>query len=444
MLSLTPVLLIGMLSGIEWSADYDAALALAKAEGRAVFIAINMDGERANETLAKKTYQEKGIVQLSERTVNLIASRDEHSGGSRSCPRFAGVSCAEHQAIDKRVRAEVVKSASAGWVVAPQHVFLKPTGEVILSVPYKIGESELTWCFLAALRAVDAEFKTTGGRAPRRLILGDVFDPGSDDPSGFMGREQALELLEEAKRTSRDEMSDLFYRLITADEPEAIAFAQSQFGSRWMTYYGNETLAKCIRGVGETSPSSYWTVIVPQAKDGDPTIRGEAAVALEQLAAPKSLKDVLTAYKKEKTPEVKKDWIRAAAAVGASDRGARKTVLKAAGSPSKKAHLLRINAIVAAGSLDPGEDVAELLTTLLGDDGADVRRAAACAMAVSRERAFEGALDAALGTEADAAAKATFTLALSVLRGEGKLSELGKEIGLVASDTIPRQRIFGW
>lgn len=440
-MSITLVLLACLASGIDWSASYDDALARAKDENKVLFIAINMDGERANDTIAAKVYSDKSIVELTKSTVNLIASNDEHKGGAKACPRFGQIPCAAHLAVDKKIRGSVVKATAAGWVIAPQHVFLRPTGEVILSVPYTIDVNELTWCFLEARRAVDPAFKARGGRAPKRLVMGSVFDPGSGDEAGVMSRDKALELLEEAKRTSRDDMSNLFYRLITADEPEARAFAKTQFGAKWMTYFGNDTLAKSIRAIGETSPSSYWEVILPQTKDGDPKIRREVAVAMEQLAAPESLKEVTAAFKKEKEESVRKEWLRALGTVGAGNAAARKELMKAAENDKAKNLLLRKNAILALGSVELDEELTAALETWLADESPEVRRAAACAMAISRDPRFLPVLE---GRRDDADAKRPIDVAIAALKGEGKLKDLGAEVGAVGEDEVPRVRMFGW
>ncbi len=435
--------LLAALAGIEWQESLDAALEKARAEHKVVFVAVNMDGERANDTLANVVYQDKDIIRLAGLTVNLLASKETHAGGERECPRFGGVPCAVHQAVDKQVRKRVVKEAGNGWVIAPQHVFLDASGAVILSVPYAVTKSELTWCFLTAIAAVDPEWKTRGGRAPRRLILKGVIDPGSGGAGESLNREQALALLEEAKTTSRDNVHLLFLRLITADEPEAVAFAKIQFGSRWMRHEGSQTLAECIRAVGEVSPPSYYEVLVPLAKDGEPLVRAEVAVALEQLGSAKALKDVLEAYKKEKEMAVAKEWLRAAGALGAEDDKARKTVLKAAQDVRPKELLLRKNALLAAGSLEMDDEIADLLAQALGDAFADVRRAAACSAAISREPRFVPALEAARDAEADEAVKKTLEVALAVLSGSGSLKDLGAQVSEVGEDTIPRQRLFG-
>ena len=73
---------------IAWEADFEAAKQRAAAERKVLFIAINMDGEKANQTLATKTYTEAEVVALSKETVNLIASKYDHRSGANTDARF--------------------------------------------------------------------------------------------------------------------------------------------------------------------------------------------------------------------------------------------------------------------------------------------------------------------------------------------------------------------
>ena len=56
---------------IEWSPSYQEALELAAKEARVIFIAVNMDGERANDRMADQVYGDRTIVALSESSVNM-------------------------------------------------------------------------------------------------------------------------------------------------------------------------------------------------------------------------------------------------------------------------------------------------------------------------------------------------------------------------------------
>ncbi len=123
---------------IAWEPQREAALARARAERRVVFVAVNMDGERACDRLAEKVYRDKTIVALASATVNLIASQPSHTAGDKACARFGTIPCTAHQTVDKWVRKEVLVPDAEGYVVAPQHVFLDSKGAVILSVPYDV------------------------------------------------------------------------------------------------------------------------------------------------------------------------------------------------------------------------------------------------------------------------------------------------------------------
>ena len=143
-----PVRPVAGAADIDWQPSYETALLRAADEDRVLFVAVNMDGERANDRTADKTYHDKTVVGLSEHTLNLVASLSEHAKPDRTCPRFGDVTCADHRRVDIDVRENVLAPDDEGYVIAPQHVFLKPDGEVILSVPYEISAAELEWCFV--------------------------------------------------------------------------------------------------------------------------------------------------------------------------------------------------------------------------------------------------------------------------------------------------------
>ena len=69
---------------ISWQTDFDKAMALAKAEKKVVFIAINMEGERANEEAVRVHYKDSRILSLSKSTINLFATADRGEKGKRS------------------------------------------------------------------------------------------------------------------------------------------------------------------------------------------------------------------------------------------------------------------------------------------------------------------------------------------------------------------------
>ena len=188
--------------GIEWQASYELALTQAKAENKVVFVAVNMDGERANERMVREVYRDKVITKLAGETINLVSSNNTHGSG-KACSRFGSISCVEHRQVDVHVRANVLAPDADGFVIAPQHVFLAPDGSPILSVPYGVTEAELEWCFVTALRSVDEDLPlkmSSKARPPARLVMDGVFEGAGGESSQPLTREEALDLIKELKK----------------------------------------------------------------------------------------------------------------------------------------------------------------------------------------------------------------------------------------------------
>src|SRR5436190_11566540 len=144
---------------IQWQSSFEKTLEKAAAEKKVVFLAVNMDGEKANERMLEKVYTEKSVVELSKQTLNIVASTAEHSPADKPCSKFDGLYCLDHRKIDVAARKDILKTDDQGPVVAPQSVFIGPDGKVILSVPYEINANELEWCFVSALTKNDAALK---------------------------------------------------------------------------------------------------------------------------------------------------------------------------------------------------------------------------------------------------------------------------------------------
>ena len=92
---------------IQWQRTWDDALAVAKESGKPILICVNMDGEIASEHYAGVRYRQPDIAALYSPYVTVMASvyrhtpRDHDDEGNRiPCPRFGGVTCGEHIAIE--------------------------------------------------------------------------------------------------------------------------------------------------------------------------------------------------------------------------------------------------------------------------------------------------------------------------------------------------------
>lgn len=450
---------------IQWQASFEKTLAKALAEKKVVFLAVNMDGEKANERMLDKVYTEKAIVDLSQSTLNLIASAAEHTSADKVCPRFHGLYCLDHRRTDTAARQEILKADDAGMIVAPQHVFIGSDGKVILSVPYEINASELEWCFVTALTKADPATKIAmpaGARMPRRLVMGGVFDPkgaagGSAQP---LTKKELTELIKTLRKGTLnvEERLAAIRRVLTSDDTEALDFIQDEMrsggtagggggrgggggGGRMGGGGGGEEKHKRIlHAIGVISPPAYWQIVAQSLEDHDVDLRTEAAVALEQLAAPESMKAIQTALQKEEDPAVQKELLRALGTTGAAEARVRSMLVKR--SRTDKNELLRLNAILALGSCDPDADVKDTLESLLEKGTDKERTAAVCAIALTRDETWAPIVEAATKDTKDETLGKAAKAALEVLKG-GELRKIREPMSKIGQDKVQRERFFG-
>jgi tetratricopeptide (TPR) repeat protein len=151
---------------VRWQRRLDDALAIAAAERRPIFLAINADGESASERIVRERYHDPAFVALTRPFVCLVASpnrhspRDHESDGTRiQCPRFGEVTCGEHIALEPVVFDRYL----GGERISPRHALVLPTGE-------KVFDLALIW----DLREVDRSLAEAAAKAP---------PPGPEDPS---------------------------------------------------------------------------------------------------------------------------------------------------------------------------------------------------------------------------------------------------------------------
>lgn len=455
------------LGGIQWEESFDLALERADKEGKVVFIAVNMDGEAANERAVKSVYTDRAVAALTEHTANVIASADRHSR-SGVCKRFGCTSCDAHQEMDMDVRERVLKPDATGAVIAPQHVFLSPAGDVLLSVPYEVSAKELAWCFGEAFEragVTDAPDVPAGARRPRRLIIGDVASLGRRNraPLTKEAVEELIALLR--KGTERSDRNSNIQHLATADEDAAREYVLSLLRSgggrggggrrgRGGGRNGSEReRAALLRWIGTASPVSYAEVVEPFIGAGTVEARSEAIVALEQLASEDSVKALLGALKKAKDETIEKNLLRAIGACGPEDRKVRSALLKA--SEDVKNPLARQNALLALGWAESDEGVAERLRQAvlpeefakkakIGPDRITEleREAAVVAMGISRDEAWTEMLTEIRDDEEEPQElRDAASASLEVIAG-GEYRLLRDALMRAGSDEIPRDRLF--
>jgi len=435
--TLTAALLSVSAGDVAWSETLDAAQARAQEETKVLFVAVHMPGEAANERMAA-IYDDKAIEALAERTVNVLAMSMDAYATRGTRVKLGGLGKDQLKRLDIDIRAKVLKPDKDGFVVAPQHVFLRPDGEVILSVPYELSRGELEWCFLEAIRAVDpaAELEPSkDARAPKRLIKSGVIE-GSDESIGASPAtaEEVSELIKELRK-GRGAGRGSMPRLYTADVEEAREYITKLLrggGKR-----GDDHKIQVIGNIARRSPASWWTVVVEFADHSNPRVREAVAACLEVLAAPESVKTITKELRKEKDPRVEGTWRRAHASAGAADTKTAKAILKAL--ERAKESPLRANATLALGYLPASEEVHTLLRETLADAAQplEVRLAAVCALAMTREASFRELYEGLEGDLEAVGQAAQRTL------DAGDLVPLGPHVKRACGDTVPRARLFG-
>ena len=428
---------------IPWEADLDAALERAAAESKVVFVAINMDGETANDRMAKKTYHDRLLEPYLGACVAVAASKYDH-GGASECPRFGVIPCAAHQKADIQVRTRLLGAGPDTSVVAPQHLWLDPEGKVLLSVPYVVSTDELIWCTVTAWQKYDAERAPrmpAGVRPPRRLVMDGVAPTGGGEIQP-LSREELAALIRQAVAGGRgNPRGNLLVRMVATDDEDAIEFVTTQLrsGGGRRGGGGTELKIQVLEAVGRYSPGSWWVLPAEYASDAEPTVRSAAAAALEQLGEPRSLAVIKKQLGKEREAGLRRDWIRALAAAGAGNSGAQAVVLRTASRD--KDPLVRANAVLALGFMEPSRKIQEFLLETLAAEDRRLARAAAVAMALSRETAYRPALEAAREAAGDEEEKALFERALEVLDGADH-RRLAADFQELSQDDRPRPRLF--
>jgi len=451
-------------AGVEWMESYDSAFASAQARDTIVFLAVNMDGETANDEAAKKLYTHKLILPLTTETVNLVASQFEHAT-SGNCPRFGSHPCSDHQKVDIKARAQILKPGPSGSVIAPHHVFLDKNGVILLSVAYKVSAKELAWCFRAAQKKAypDGDFPAIkGARAPSRLVMDGVVNMGDSGirPLTKEEMEATIKRIRSSKRF--DQRIEDLYSLIATDHPDAVevvardlknANAAAAYGGRGRGGGGGgggkeaeerfqNGRAKLIHRIGVFSPPSYWEAIVTQLGDASVMIRQEAAVALEQLGNEDAVKELKAALKKEENADVRRCLVRALGTCGVDSSSARKQLSTIA--KSKKDEALRRNALFALGGQVDQKGVTKILASTLETGTAQQQQAVLLGIGFARNASLLPLLDSLKASEAklDPSTQEALSAVMAVMEGENLLL-LKDKAGILLGDTLEREKYFG-
>ena len=124
---------------IRWQRTWADAVAVAEETGKPILVCVNMDGEIASEHYAGVRYRDPKIGKLYEPYICVIASVYRHTpsdydeaGNRVECPRFHGVTCGEHIAMEPIVYDQFLD----GTRVAPRHIMVELDGSETYDVYY--------------------------------------------------------------------------------------------------------------------------------------------------------------------------------------------------------------------------------------------------------------------------------------------------------------------
>jgi hypothetical protein len=167
---------------IEWQRTWQDAVDLAQATRRPILVCVNMDGEVASEHYAGIRYRSPEIAALYAPYVCVIGSvyrhnaRDYDENGQRiPCPRFGGVTCAEHIALEPLLYDKFLD----GKRIAPRHIMVELDGK-------KTYDVFLMWDTASVFKAItdgikDRKEPSLALPSGDRSLLQRVLSPYSQD-----------------------------------------------------------------------------------------------------------------------------------------------------------------------------------------------------------------------------------------------------------------------
>ena len=450
-LGLTTLPLSGAVSSMQqatWSREIGAALEVAAAEGRVVMLALGEVGDSRSDAHLEKVYESKVAAPFLSETVN-VAAWSFRGEDRDDAPTIGGMEPGDHYGNMEAIQETWVRPNESGVVALPQHVWLSPEGEILLSCPFEIDADELAWCTHEALRRAGIEERPeltavpkSDPRPPRRLLIGETVRLLDEDTLGRGLKPDELESVLKKLNKRFLTMGDRaeVTRILFTDDDDAVDFMEKQVGLWDMGGGRTGGVVDFVVGlVGFVSPVSHLPLLEGQAGSASETRRRQVAIAYENMGTPDALKSIKKAWKKEKDPETRADWARAMGASGRGDKAVAKVLIRAA--EKEKDPRVKVGAILGLGHVAPEKSaLAFLLKT--AESGTGLRREAAIlALGLARAMDARELLVEIEGQEIEDTTKACLTAARAVLDG-GALAVLEDEVKRVSQSEGSRARLF--
>jgi hypothetical protein len=429
---------------VEWTADIEQGLNRAEAEGRVILLALGVASEARSEAHLKEIYGDKKLSSYFDESVNIPAWSFEVDE-ERDLPRFDGLKPSDHLNNLAVIMERWLQPNAEGVIALPQHVWLSPKGEVLLSCTYEIEMEEFAWCFDEAMRRAGIEERPAlvkGAHPPRRLLLGEVYRLIDGDQLGRGMKQEELDtLLEEVKKRNLtgEDRNDVV-QIIFTDEEDGVEYMTREFGF-WEL--AGPRIAPVIDGtfeyIGGSASPKYLECLVKFITHNRASLRMRVAVAYEQIGHTDGLSAVKKGLKKEKDDDVRAEWVRALGACGRGDKSTSKTLVRLA--EKEKDDRVRKNAILALGHLLPDEGALEALMAIAEEGEGDDRWAAVLGLALGRATEARELIEGMKEGEDDEDILKIIERSLLVLDG-GNLYEIQSSFRLISESEIERWRLF--
>lgn len=417
---------------LQWESEVEAAYKKAKELGRPVLYVIMKDKEIGCRRMLEKVWTDAGVIAKSQEFVLLPCSMYHHQPVTlridgkevESCPQFAGVSCAQHQTIEKWMRENYQPK---GEVVAPQHLFTDPEGRLLTRREYEVGAADM-------IKLMDRALRMHQGKPAEPPVskdpAGEMGDPEPGEPGE--GESAAAELSPDAERLlemiatgDAETRRDAVQSLVSEENPLNVEALVDLLLSKRMK--STEDRGEVIRALGYPRFSHAALGLIPLLATKTKFLRNCTVVTMEEMANAAVAPALTELWKKEKDPEVKKDILRALGPAGGGHEPALELLRKNLKSPNEK---LRMASAMGLGYwLASQEDVRDDLKKRYRREGrsAKVKTAILYAYRTSGDAKFADDIRAMQKEERNADMKTLGELVMAHL--EGREPELDSNRG---------------
>ncbi|HET6204517.1 MAG TPA: HEAT repeat domain-containing protein [Planctomycetota bacterium] len=389
---------------VEWEGDYDAALAKAAKEKKPILVSFTLDGEPANERQWTDTFVDPKFVALSRKMVCLAGNIAEHAPAGQPCPRFPGLTCEQHQAVERKIRARYLKT---DLVVSPQHVFCAPGGEELFRKVWERPKGDLLRAMAMAIAARSA--------APPGA--------GSDDVAQLATDEHARvdRLLKDIESTNLEVRDVAFAGLATTEDPRALKaiLAKAKADNSPMVRYA------AIHALGQKGNYAGIQPLLGFLKERDTKISIYALNSLMKIELPDPVPDLLKLLLQERNDRVRAYALRAVAKCHPKHPEVQKACLQALKGASAS---LEAPAMLAAFTLEPDPKIGAALKPKLSSGTSDVRALAAWVLGKQRDPSFAPLLEKMAAEDKSLEVREIAPKALAYCKGEevAGYEDLGK------------------